>query len=301
MNRRYALLAAVLAAAGLPGTQARGQDRPLQTPDAQIVPTGTLRVQAGFDFLQSVQFPLSGLSGDLIDAGALDLRLGVGRIAELQVQGTVEKFLQVNAEAPAPVVPQLTGRNSTHDVGDFSLWTKLRLLGEHRAPGLAFRFGFEMPNSNQARGIGNNATNVYASAIAEKHFGRLAAFGNAGVGILTSPNAKFSQNDVLIYGGAFTYQLLKRMRLAGEVAGRYSSRTITPALAGTESRGQGRMGLVISAWGFDWDAAAVAGVYANDPSSGFTFGVSRDLKLFGRRGKGWRSREGAGSPVGVQE
>jgi hypothetical protein len=41
------------------------------------------------------------------------------------------------------------------------------------------------------------------------------------------------------------------------------------------------MGLVVSAWGFRWDVAAVAGVYPNDPSTGVVFGVSRDLRIFG--------------------
>lgn len=282
---KYALLVVLLAGAGLAGTQARGQDLPLQTPDAEIVPTGTLRAQAGFDFLQSVQFPLTGLSGDLTDMGVLNLRLGVGRIVEVQLQGTVQDFLQVHNQIPAPVVPVLTGHNSTQDVGDFSLWTKVRLLAERRNPAVAFRFGFEMPNAKQSSGIGNNAINVYASAIVEKHFGRLAAFGNAGLAILTTPDTRFSENDELIYGQGFTYRLSHRVRVVGEVAGRYSSRTITPALFGTESRGQGRAGVVVSVGGFDWDAAAVAGVYPDDPSTGFTFGVSRDVKLFGRQHK----------------
>jgi hypothetical protein len=166
-------------------------------------------------------------------------------------------------------------------VGDFSLWTKVRLRDEHRAPAFAFRFGFLMPNTNQQRGIGNNATNVYASVILQKHFGRLKAFTNTGIGILQAPNAKFSQNDELIYGGALEYTLTRRMSLVGEVSGQYSSRRLTPALYGTESRGQGRMGIVISAGGFRWDVAAVAGVYPNDPSTGITFGVSRDIRIFG--------------------
>ncbi len=259
------------------------QNRPLRTPDATIVPKGTLRVEGGFDFLQSIQYPLSGLSGDQTGVGDLDLRLGVAKRVEVDLQGTVQNYLQVHRQVPAPVTPNLNGGNSTNDVGDFSLWTKIRILDEHRAPAVAFRFGFLMPNTNQALGIGNNATNVYASVILEKHFGRLDAFTNTGLGILQSPNAKFSQNDALMYGGALAYRLTKRLSIVGEVSGHYSARTLTPALYGTENRGQGRMGLVISAGGFHWDVAAIAGVYPNDPSTGFTFGVSRDLHIFGPR------------------
>jgi hypothetical protein len=279
--KRYAILAGLMVAGIFAAAPARAQDRPLQTPDADTVAPGVLRVEGGFDFLQSVQYPLSGLSGDETSIGVLDLRMGLARRVEVQLQGTVQNYLQVHNQIPAPVTPTLTGKNSTNDVGDFSLWTKLRLRDEHRAPAVAFRFGFLMPNTNQSRGIGNNATNVYASVILQKHFGRLKAFTNTGLGILQAPNAKFSQNDELIYGGALEYTLTRRVSLVGEVSGQYSSRTLTPALYGTESRGQGRMGLVISAGGFRWDVAAVAGVYPNDPSTGITFGVSRELRIFG--------------------
>ncbi|MDE3136593.1 MAG: hypothetical protein KGL59_08460 [Acidobacteriota bacterium] len=279
--KRYAILLGLLAVSMLAAAPARAQDRPLQTPDADIVSPGTLRVEGGFDFLQSIQYPLSGLSGDLTSIGVLDLRLGVAKRVEVQLQGTMQNYLQVHNQVPAPVTPTLTGNNSTNDVGDFSLWTKILLRDEHRAPAVGFRFGFLMPNTNQQRGIGNNATNVYASVILQKHFGQLKAYSNTGIGILQAPNAKFSQNDELIYGGAIEYPLTRRLSLVGGVSGQYSSRTLTPALYGTESRGEGRMGIVISAAGFRWDVAAVAGVYPNDPSTGITFGVRRDIHIFG--------------------
>ncbi len=282
MIKRYAILLGILLTGLLTAGPLRAQDMPLRTPDANILAPGLLRTQVGFDFLQNVDYPLSGLSGNLTSMGVLNMRLGVGKRVEVQLQGTVQNFLQVSNEVPAPVTPQLTGTNSTHDVGDFSLWTKILLRKEaSRTPAVAFRFGFLMPNTNQARGIGNNATNVYASVILQKHFGKLKAWTNTGIGILQSPNAKFSQNDELLYGGALAYPITPRVSLVGEVAGRYSSRTLTPELYGTESRGQGRMGLVVSAWGFQWDAAAVAGVYPNDPSTGVVFGVSHDLRIFG--------------------
>jgi hypothetical protein len=266
---------------GLFASRLAAQDRPLETPDAETVPQGTLRAQVGFDFLQDADFPLSGLSGDLTSVGVTDLRLGVGRTVEVELEGAVQNFLQVKREVPGPVTAVLTSPDSTHGVGDFSLWTKVRILGEkgHR-PAVAFRFGYQMPNSDQTRGIGTNTTNVFAEVILEKHLRRLKLFGDLGLGILEAPNTKFSQNDVLLYGGAFLYPLERRVNLAGEIAGRYSSRSITPALIGTENHSQARLGFQIFAAGFRWDAAAIAGLAQHDPSSGFTFGVSRDVRLF---------------------
>lgn len=258
------------------------QTRPLRTSDAEILPPGTLRVQVGFDFLQDVDFPLSGLSGDLTSVGVVNARLSVGKMVEVQLEGAVQNFLDVKKQGASFVpVLELTGSHSTRDTGDFSLATKIRIFGEtDRRPALAFRFGYKMPNSKQARGIGNNATDVFGAFILQKHFGKLNVFGDAGLAILQASNVKFTQNDVLIYGGAFIYPMHHRINLAGEVAGRYSSRKITTDLLGTESHSQARLGLQILAGGFQWDVAGIAGISKSDPRSGFTFGVSKDIRIF---------------------
>jgi len=216
----------------------------------------------------------------------LNLRLGLGQRVEVQLEGTVQHFLDVKQQVSAPVTPRLVGSSSTQDVGDFSLFTKIRIFGEdERRPALAFRFGFQMPNSDQSRGIGTNTTDVFASFIVQKHFGKLNVFGNVGLGILQAPLKTFSQNDVLTYGGAFIYPLRRWLNLVGEVAGRHSTRAISPNLVGTESRGQGRIGIQILAGGFQWDVAGIAGLTRRDTRSGFTVGLSRDIRLFGHSRK----------------
>jgi len=258
------------------------QDRPLRTVEAETVPAGTLRSEIGFDFLQDVGFPLSGLRGDETSVGILDLRMGVGKIVEVEVEGAMQNFLDVKSRGTS-FVPNLslTGVNSTHDTGDFTLATKVRLLrNEGKRPGIAFKFGFIMPNSNQARGIGTNSTNVFALVALEEQIRKLSVFGNLGLEILQAPNALFTQNDVLMYGGAFRYPILRNVNLVGEVNGLYSSRSINDALIGTQSTGQARVGLQISVAGLTWDLAGVRGLNKYDPSSGFTFGVSKDFRLF---------------------
>lgn len=261
---------------------ARAQDRPLRTADTETVPAGTLRAEIGFDFLQDVGFPLSGLRGDETSVGVIDLRMGVGKIAEIEVEGAIQNFLDVKAQGTS-FVPNLslTGVNSTHDTGDFTLATKIRLLkNEGLRPGLAFKFGFVMPNSNQARGIGTNTTNVFAMIALQEQIRKLSVFGNLGLEILQAPNALFTQNDVLIYGGAFKYPIHRRVNLVGEVNGLYSSRSVNDALIGTQSMGQARLGLQIMAGGFTWDLAGIRGLNKYDARSGFTFGISKDFHLF---------------------
>jgi hypothetical protein len=279
--RRFVLSALAVAALCIASSSARAQDHPLQTADAEVIAPGSVRAQIGFDFLQDANFPLSGLSGDLTNVGTVNIRMGVGKIVEIQIQGMVQEFLSIKNHGASFVELNLPGTNSTHDIGDFSMWTKIHLLDESgKRPSLAMRFGYGMPNSNQSRGIGPNATNVYGEAIIEKHFGRLAVFGDLGLAILTSPNVLYSQNDEILYGAAFRYPFNRRFTLVGEVNGRQSTRTIVPALVGTESHGQGRLGLQIFANGMYFDFAAIAGLTKNDPRTGFTVGVSKDFQLF---------------------
>src|SRR5215470_8989403 len=279
---RCAAWTTTLAAALASACVVRAQDRPLRTVDAQTLPAGTVRAEIGFDFLQDVGFPLSGLRGDETSVGVLDVRMGVGKIAEIEVQGSIQNFLDVKSQGTS-FVPDLslTGVNSTHDTGDFTLATKVRLLkNDGLRPGLAFKFGFVMPNSNQARGIGTNTTNVFALIALQEQIQKLSVFGNLGIEILEAPNALFTQNDVLIYGGAFKYPIHRRVNVVGEVNGLYSSRTINDALVGTQSAGQARLGLQITAGGFTWDLAGIRGLNKYDARSGFTFGLSKDFHLF---------------------
>ncbi len=281
MPRSLKLVLYVLSFLYLLSLPAAAQNRPLRTADAEIVPPGTMRAQVGFDFLQDVDFPLSGLSGDLTSVAVINIRSGVGKIIEIQMYGAAQQFLDIKKQGASFVPLNLTGTRSTRDTGDFTFATKIRVLAEAaRRPALAFRFGYQMPNSNQSRGIGANTTNIFAEVIAQKHFGRLNVFGNLGLIILTAPNAFYTQNDVLSFGAAFTFPLHQRVNLVGEVAGRHSTRKIDVNLIGTESRSQARLGVQIFAGGFWWDFAGIAGLTSRDPRSGFTFGISKDIRLF---------------------
>jgi hypothetical protein len=258
------------------------QDRPLQTPDAEVIPQGTVSVATGFDFLTDISYPLSGLSGDLTNVANIDVRVGVGSTVEVELAGVAQQFLDVKEQGASFVSNlDLTGPNSTHDVGDFSFSSKLRLFGEgHHRPAIAMAFGFIMPNTDQTRGIGNNATDIYTEVDFERHFRQLDTFGDIGIEIMTAPNALYSQNDETLYGAAFRYPLGAHVRVVGEVNGRYTPRKIVPALYGTESRGQARLGLDITAGGFMWDVAGIKGINRYDPSWGWTFGVTHDIALF---------------------
>ena len=258
--------------------QNEAQARPLLTEDVEILRPGTVRLEAGVGFLQDQDFALSGLEGDLTRIGDVGVRIGVSSNVELQISGTIQQFLAINNSFAPPAVPLDLGlrASDTQDVGDFTVATKIKLTNEgQRIPSFGVRFGFEMPNTNQARGIGTNTTNVFAQVLAAKTVGPVRLMGNVGLAILESPTESFSQNDVLLYGLAFRYPLTPRVRLVGEVNGRYSTRE--PQL-GTEDRSEARFGVQVDAAGLRWDAAGVFGLTRWSPRTGLVLGVTYDIK-----------------------
>src|SRR6185369_5674034 len=167
-----------------------GQARPLVTEDVEILRPGTVRLQAGIAFQQDQDFALSGLNGDITRIGDIGIRIGVSPNVEVQIDGTVQQFLSINRQFAPSAIPLDLGAkpNDTQDVGDFTLATKIKISNERgRLPAFGVRFGFELPNTDQSRGLGTNTVNVFADILAAKTVGPVRLFGNIGIGILTSP------------------------------------------------------------------------------------------------------------------
>jgi hypothetical protein len=261
---------------------AAGQQRPLLTEDVDIVKPGVIRIESGFEFLQDQRFPLSGLRGDVTKLADTKLSFGLAPNVEFQIEWTVQNFLSIDRRG-ASAIPLRLGANSadTNDVGDARLWMKIKLRNEAGlVPALGFRFGVELPNSNQARGIGTNTTNFFGMVTASKRFAsnKLNVLGNLGLGIMTAPLDNFSQNDVLLYGLGGIYTLNDRVNLVGEVNGYHSTRKHAPL--GTEDFAEGRLGAQIKALGVRWYAAGVVGASRRAPRSGLVFGLTYDWDAF---------------------
>jgi len=261
--------------------QAGAQQRPLITEDVDVLEPGTLRIEAGIDFLQNAKFPASGLTGDLTRIGVIGINVGLSPNVEFQIEGVAQNFLSVNSASANPAIPNTfaPGSNSTNDTGDFTLATKIKLRSEtRRGPSLGFRFGVELPNSNEGRGIGFNQTNAFGVLLVGKKFGhngRLNTFGNIGIGILSAPTQRFTQNDVLLYGLAGIFRVNKTLDLAGEINGRANTRSGAAPLD-TEPLSEARLGLRVRTSGLRFDFAGIAGLTDFSPRSGVTFGVTYD-------------------------
>jgi hypothetical protein len=253
------------------------QQRPLLTEDVEIIPPGKVRLQFGFEFLQRQLFPLSGLRGDFSRIGVVGLSFGLSPNVQVEVRGTIQNYLSIDRMGPSAIPLRLPVSNSTNDIGDFSLFTKVLLHREtRRMPAVGMRFGIELPNSDQSRGIGTNQTNYFGTLLLGKHVGRLNLFGHLGLGILSVPLERFAQNDVLLYGLAGIYPVNDRLNLVGEVSGRADTRKGAAPL-GTESQGQARFGIQLLVGGMRWDVAGIRGLTDFSPRSGVVFGMTYDF------------------------
>jgi hypothetical protein len=256
------------------------QQRPLLTEDVDIIPPGTIRIEAGIDFLQGSRFPVSGINGDLTRVGVIGINFGMGPNVEFQIEGVAQNVLSINSRGPSAIPLSLDPTaNSANDTGDFMISAKFKLRNEtRRGPSLGFKFGVELPNSNQARGIGINQTNAYGSLLVGKKFGRdgrFNTFGNLGIAILTAPTELFSQNDLITYGLAGIFRVNRQFSIAGEVNGRANTRPGSGPL-GTESQSEARLGMQIRASGLRFDFAGIKGLTNFTHNSGFTVGVTYD-------------------------
>ncbi len=258
------------------------QQRPLLTDDVDITPEGSVNVAVGVDFLQNSKFPLSGLRGDQTRVGDTRIRIGFAKNVEIQVEGVIQDFVAINSALnPSPIPLNIDG-NSTNDNGDFTISTKIKLKNEtNLLPAVGIKLGFQLPNTDQARGIGTNQINVFGKILLGKKFGsrnknnasRFNAYGNIGIGILTAPLAQFTQNDVLLYGVAGVYRVTDNINIVSEVNGRVNTRSGNAPL-GTESLSQFRVGTQIKASNLTFDTAAIFGLTRFSPRSGITFGVT---------------------------
>ena len=281
IGRRLAGFLALSISAIALTTTAEAQQRPLITEDVDVIKPGLIRIESGFEFLQNQTFPLSGLRGDVTKLADTRLSFGLAPNVEFQIEWTFQNFLSITSRGPS-AIPLKLGANDadTNDVGDVRLWMKIKLRNESRvAPAMGFRFGVELPNSDQSRGIGTNTTNFYGMITAGKRFGdKLNLFGNLGLGILTAPLQATSQNDVLLYGLAGIYSATDRVNIVGEVNGFHSTRNNPPL--GTEDFSEARLGAQIRALGVRWFAAGVFGTSKRAPKTGIVMGLTYDWDAF---------------------
>ena len=274
----WAVVAALLIA-----TPVAAQQRPLVTEDPEVIGAGLILLEGGFDMSRDVLYPASGLKGNLLRVPTLGVSIGISSIAELQIDGGLYNKLKITQRGigPAPLADQMdfTG-DSTHAVEDIVLATKIRIVGETAGhPSFGVRFATKLPNASNESGLGLDTTDFHAQILIGKTVRSIRFVGNFGLGILGDPTRGDNQNDVLDYGFSVARAIKEGLEIVGEVNGRASTRGGTPPV-GTESRSVMRVGGRFTRGTVRIDAGVLLGITANDPSYGFTAGLTYVFKGF---------------------
>jgi len=246
----------------------------IQTNYLQTLPSGTFLFYVGYEFQQNWVAPIYQYTGNLHRIGVLRLAYYLAKTVRLQLSGGIHQVLDYEK---TPDNSELSDNSHcAADVGDFSIATIAQLVsGTKYWPALGLRIDTKLPNTNQSKGIGTNTTDITITLLSTYRYGTWSIFSDIGVGILSAPLKVNLQNDVLVYGAGFFWQLSHRLQLAGEVNGYHS--TINKIPIGTEDRGKIRLGVV---WKFPMFAVEVYPSYGLTRYEG-NWGISAGISLMG--------------------
>ena len=282
MTRRVAVAFFALLPVFAHSRQAFGQQRPLVTEDPEPVGAGRVLLEGGLDFARNQEYPVSGLEGNLLRLPTIGISVGISSIAELQIDGGLYDRLNITKRNPlAPLASALTVTgDSTHDVSDVVIATKIRMLAETAGrPALGIRFATKLPNASNENGLGLDTTDFHITLLGAKTVQSIRVVGNFGVGILADPTVGDRQNDVIDYGLSFARAMTQAAELVGELNGRASTRSGTP-FPGTESRGILKLGGRYTRGSVRLDAGVFLGLTTIDPTIGFTAGFTYVFNAF---------------------
>jgi hypothetical protein len=270
-----------IAALVLQPVMAFAQQRPLVTEDPETIGAGRLLVEAGLDYGKGVEYPASGLEGNLLRFPLIGVSVGLSSIAEIQIDGGLYNRLSISSREAAPLSDMVTATgDTTSSVEDMVIGTKIRIAAETPSrPSFGLRLATKLPNASNESGLGLDTTDFFASVLGAKTVQRVRIVGNIGLGILGDPTRGDQQNDVLTYGASFARALTQQAEVVGEVNGRISTRSGEPP-PGTESRGIARLGARYTLGTWRGDAAVLFGLTSRDPSIGFTAGFTWVFNAF---------------------
>jgi hypothetical protein len=277
MTRRFTLAICFLC---LP-LAAAAQQRPLVTEDPETIGAGRILVEAGIDWGNGLEYPVSGLEGDLLRLPVLGVSIGISSIAELQVDSGYNVLSITGRNPAAPLAGMLDiDDDTTSSVEDIVIGTKIRLKREGmQSPSFGLRFATKLPNASNESGIGLDTMDFFASVLGAKTIESVRVVGNLGLGILSDPTRGDRQNDVLTYGASFARALNDSAEAVGEVNGHVDVRQ-GPPLPGTESRSMLRLGARYTVAGWRGDAALLIGLTSRDPGIGLAAGFTYVFDAF---------------------
>jgi hypothetical protein len=260
---------------------AHAQQRPLVTEDPETVGTGRILVEAGLTQSRDRTFSGSGLTGNLLQVPQVGVSIGVGPIAEIQIDGGFYSRLHITDREVAPLSDRLEiNGDTTSSVDDIVVGAKIRLVGETAGrPAFGLRLVTKLPNASNESGLGLNTMDFFATLLVGKTAGSTRFVGNAGLGILSDPIENARQTDVLPYGFSIARAIAEGLEVVGEVNGHVQFSEEFPP-PGAESHAVFRAGVRYTRGPGRVDAGLLIGTTSKDPSIGFTVGYTHVFTAF---------------------
>jgi hypothetical protein len=279
MIRKSAWSAAALIGLLWPGV-ARAQQRPLVTEDPETIGAGLVLVEGGVDYLLGARYPVSGLEGNLLSVPVVGVSLGVGAIAELQIDGSLYERLSITDRLEPVLVAVAPDQDRTSTFGDLTVGTKVRLVGETAGlPAFGVRLATRLPTASTKSGLGLGTTDFYATLLGGKTVQSVRVVGNVGIGLIGDPTTGGRHRDDLLYGASFARAMAEGLEIVAEINGRVDLGGGQPP-PGTESRGIILVGGRYTRGAGRVDGGLLVGMTSFDPSIGFTFGFTYVFNAF---------------------
>ena len=257
---------------------AYAQQRPLVTEDPETIGTGRVLLEGGFsmDFDQANY--VNGLEGDITRFGSFGISIGVGTVAEVQVDGGIVQRLEVTQRLPNAPLENVTlflpGDKAT-SFEDLIVATKVRVASETASrPAIGLRFGTKLPTAAPDKGIGVGTTDFLASFLLAKTVRSVRTVGNAGLIVLGNPLDAQQSASTFGFGLSVARAITNAFELVGEINGRLSPPFEDDVPEGLKSRGVMRFAGRYTYAMLRLDFGVLVGITTRDPSFGFSAGAT---------------------------
>lgn len=235
------MITAALLFAGAPA-RLHSQLRPLEQADWRLL-AGNGRVSAGVGAakLFGQRASLAGTTGDLWEAANFLLAWRSGRVV-LEAAGTAQRFFSETGRfADAHPEVDAAPDGNRHDSGDYRLSTSIRLTPDRWPFAGAVRFGTRLPTTDNETGLDRDAIDFFATAGAAGSVAAIFISAEAGLGIHSTREVRFEQEDVLLYSLRAELRGFAIVPSAGILGQRHG--TSHAEIRGIEDLGELRAGL----------------------------------------------------------
>ena len=220
----------------------QAQLRPLDpVPWRLLVGGATVSAEIGAARLLDQRASLAGETGNLWEAGNFSLAWRTGRVV-LEAAGTAQRFFHRTSTFDVPVAdvePAADGKR--HDSGDYRISTAVRITPESWPLDGLVRFGTRLPTTDNTTGLERDAVDFFATVGAIRSSRNLGITADAGLGIHTTREQRFEQDDLFLYSGRIEYRFGMLSPSAAVIGQKHG--TGHSEIRGVEDLGEFRLGL----------------------------------------------------------